>query len=245
MRPWVSRVWVIQEVALPSKSPIILARGAWSYLDSLHNLVAIIDIYHKRSLDHILGWVTMIQLGFLCLTRKVYQGCENNQGPLKFDLSNPAARLNSLLGFTQGHCRATLPHDNIYGLLGLVGIEALPPLLMPDYNRPYPQVCQEYARFVIENTRDLSLLLRPSREIGEVPSWVPDFRQHNTYWRAKNTEKNLSPIVFSDDGNRMTILGFRLGSCVDVFAPQSEVDFDTDYNTDSNLLLAIQLFDSS
>jgi hypothetical protein len=47
MRPWVSRLWVVQEVVLSSKSPIILAGRAWSYLDSLYKLVTIISVSKK------------------------------------------------------------------------------------------------------------------------------------------------------------------------------------------------------
>jgi hypothetical protein len=204
MRPWVSRVWVVQEVALASKSPIILAGTAWSYLDSLDTLTAIIMAYPRRSLKGMPDSTAVLQLSLLPLTRRSYQGFEDNEGTFDIDSSSSAARLNEILGFTLGNYRATLPHDYIYGLLGLVGIQTLPSVLTPDYNKPYPQVCREYARFIFENTRDLTILLRSHSEISGVPTWVPGFR--SDYRPQKGIDTNLSPVSFSDDGNRMTIL---------------------------------------
>jgi hypothetical protein len=110
-----------------------------------------------RSLNHISRWETEAHLGLLSLMRKDYQRNKHNQGTFDVDSSSPASRLNRILGLTQGHYKATLPHDYIYGLLGLVGTEALSSVLAPDYNRPYSQVCQEYPSFVFENTGNLSL----------------------------------------------------------------------------------------
>jgi len=221
-RPWVSRLWVIQEVVLASKSPIILACQASSF-DSLQELVIIIATYPKRIPNHISKWERIFQLGLLSLMKIDYQRDEDNQGIFDLNSSNSAARLNKILGFTKGH-HATLPHDYIYGLLGLARREAPPPLLTPDYNRPYPQVCQEYARFIFENTGDLSVLLHSNSEISGVRSWVPDVRP-NIYWAPEYTEKNLSPLSFSDGGNRMTLLALELGSCLHVWVPRQKWSF--------------------
>jgi hypothetical protein len=174
-RPWVSRLWVVQEVVLASKSLIILAGRAWLYLDSLYKLATIMVGHPTRSLNHISRWETVAHLGLLFLIRKYYQRNKHNQGTFDVDSSSPAYRLNRILGLTQGHYKATLSHDYIYELLGLVGTEALPSVLTPNYNRPYSQVCQEYTRFVFESTGNLSLLLRLSSKTSGVPSWVTGF----------------------------------------------------------------------
>jgi hypothetical protein len=176
----------------------------------------------QRYLHYLEGFEKVIQFGYLSLMRITQHEIEGNRGAFEVDLSSSAARLNEILGFTQGNYGAALPHDHIYGLLGLVGIEMLPSALKPDYNKPYAQVCQDYARFIFESTGDLSLLVRLDSKISGVPSWVPDFRSDNSLWGPKGTEKNLSPLSFSDDGNRMTMPALELGSCIHVWVPRQK-----------------------
>ena len=77
-----------------------------------------------------------------------------------------------------GGKRATVPHDYIYGLLGIVDTWTLPPHLVPDYTLPYACVFAEHARFIISRTGDLRLLMDRTAypdPLDGVPSWVPNF----------------------------------------------------------------------
>jgi hypothetical protein len=170
LRQWFSRIWVIPEIGLASKPPIILAGGAWAYIESLFNLYLVMVDYPKRSLiNHLTGSSRIRFFHLLSSMRKDYQGGKYNQGVPEISSSSLAdnftlgTRLDRALGSTRGHFEATIPHDYIYGLLGLVGTDLLPHPLTPDYRKTYVQVCQEYAKFIIEHTGRLSILLRRER----------------------------------------------------------------------------------
>jgi hypothetical protein len=229
-RSWFSRIWVIQEVGLAARPPIILAGGAWSYMESLSKLANIILKYRTKGLDSIPGWKNITQIIFLSSIRRDCQEERNSQQASDVDLSSLGARLDRTLGSTHGYFEATLPHDYIYGLLGLVGSGALPLLLTADYEKPYPQVYQEYARFIVQNTGNLSIILRTDSDIDGFPSWVPDFRSHNSVWREP--EESLYPISFSNAGNAMTLLGLELGLCTHIYTPPfpGELDLDTHFS---------------
>jgi hypothetical protein len=225
-RKWWSRVWVIQEVCLASKTPIILAGGAWSYMKSLLKLVDIIRTRPERRIFATHSWDFLANPNWL---QRIKEDCEKdntNQEASDVELSSLGARLEKTIGLSGGFFKATLPHDRIYGLLGLVGLETLPYPLTPDYGRPFPQVYQEYARFIIENTGSLSIILREENGMHEVPSWVPDFRSPGAIWRESRPLSHS--ISFSGNGNRMTVLGVELGICAHIFNPSSREAFHTD-----------------
>ena len=102
----------------------------------------------------------------------------------------------------------TEPHDRIYGLLGMTNTKNIPSKLLPNYKLPFAQVYQEYARYAIENSGDLSILDCTSNELKNVPSWVPDLR-FSVVRRLKSSTTAVP--AFSPDGRIMTVEGVRLG----------------------------------
>jgi hypothetical protein len=176
-RPWFSRIWVIQEAALAVRDPILLAGGAWCYLFSFFKLFTFLTT--NLEWDTANYWPKMLeQLTWLNSIRYKYQ---KERGVSTLDLSRIGTRLDNVLGSTHGHFEATIPHDHVYGVLGLIFSGEIPTSLQPDYNIPYGQVFQEYARCIMENTGNLSILIREESGLHGVPSWVPDFRMENSF----------------------------------------------------------------
>ncbi|KAI1076463.1 heterokaryon incompatibility protein-domain-containing protein [Whalleya microplaca] len=91
----------------------------------------------------------------------------------------PRTAAEMLLGSLSlsSNTQSTLPHDRIYGILGLVrkfiqitGCENLPSELDPDYGRPFGSVCHKYAMYLFQETRDTSILETYDRSLTGVPS---------------------------------------------------------------------------
>ena len=97
--------------------------------------------------------------------------CEQLSNP-EFQAESTAHQLINLL--TQvGKKKATVRHDYIYGLLGMLDAPVLSPHLVPDYSLPYASVFADYTRFLVEQVGDLRLLLGRTnylKQLKGVPS---------------------------------------------------------------------------
>ena len=129
----------------------------------------------------------------------------------------------------------------IYGVLGLSQPPNLPSHLAPDYRQSFPEVYHIYARFLIEYTKDLTLLCaKRSSPIATLPTWVPDFRNLKRVAKIPHTVAKAS---FSADQREMTLEGVMYGRCVSVTAPlsnRSNIDDESLYRLyetfDKNIL---------
>ncbi|KAE9379904.1 HET-domain-containing protein [Stipitochalara longipes BDJ] len=219
-RSWFSRVWVIQEVALAVKWPVILAGGAWTHMNALFILARIVNDCRSGFVGCgriARKWGTIAPL--FCLVGIRLE--KNDDEASNMDASALGSRLDKILAFSHGYFKATLPHDYIYGLLGLVSSGELPDPLQPDYNKPLGQVCQEYTRLIIENTGNLSSAFRFRTSLEGFPSWVPDFgAKCTTVWQKPSINVSSS-ISFSHSGDQITLLGLEYGTCLHVYTPPS------------------------
>jgi hypothetical protein len=89
------------------------------------------------------------------------------------------------------HQVCTSPHDYIYSVLGLIDRSSLPEYLAPNYHIPYQQVFEQYSKFLITTTGDLSLLNSDRSKLESVPTCVPDF-QHLYYSQPPKTRGIIS-----------------------------------------------------
>ena len=135
----------------------------------------------------------------------------NDTGYVRF-----ADDLRVYLGLSAGR-EATIPHDRIYGLLGLVDTTCLPPWLNPNYNADFRTVYKDYSSFIMEATGYLDMLncrLDPACFPG-FPSWVPDFKT-GPKWRdggvACRVPAARGQVSFSEDGNVLNAQGHILDS---------------------------------
>lgn len=110
---------------------------------------------------------------------------------------------------------STVPHDYIYGVLGLIGLAKLPAMLMPDYHRPYEEVCSDYTKFLIDGTGSLGLLGGDGAgRLDGQPTWVTDFRF--VPWNTDQAEL-LHTGYFLSDGRTLEVewtLAHRLQLCL-------------------------------
>jgi hypothetical protein len=150
---WVSRVWVIQEVAL-ARRLVMITGGVSCHMDA--NLLSRI---RGRARAHGL----------------------QVPGPLAWDplVSAPTRDLLTMLDISR-NCLSTDPRDKVYGLLGLVG-ERLQSLITIDYSQSVAEVLTRTAAAIIITRRDFEILTHASSSLGSshaekgLPTWVPNW----------------------------------------------------------------------
>ncbi|KAJ1323394.1 HET domain-containing protein [Microdochium nivale] len=230
--PWFTRLWIIQEY-VAAQNGVVLALGPHIFDEfAFHYLFSLItyrstwfqrptslgcalamsqiedqfrDLGRKRSAKN--GKVARVHRNGLKLEFRIAEITEHDRG------NSPAAFARRLADVLHeagaAPFRSTLEHDMIYGVFGIAGPlpDPVPPDLAIDYSVPWILVCQRYARFIAEQTGDISFLtrIRPVQNIhyhraqlrdtrnhlldddGDdqgfgskgVPSWVPDFASHS------------------------------------------------------------------
>jgi hypothetical protein len=190
---WFSRIWVVQEVVLSPRDPIIL-HGNVTYQ------------WHR------LGWVAawMRRNGYIRLA-EIAEGFRNVDTIRNLQRAGSRWPLAALMSITQIKFHATDQRDKIYGLLGLAaesqGRSKLPDPLRPDYGSDVTEVYRRIAQFLLEQNHSLAILTRAcgaSNDISRkqrqhnlnLPSWVPDWSDFRVFNRGLRT--SFSWIDYSD-----------------------------------------------
>lgn len=161
---WVSRTWVIQEVALARKL-LMVTGDASCAMDA--NLMSRIRGRAK---------IARLQV----------------PGPLAWDplASAPTRDLLTLLLLSR-HCDSTDPRDKVYSLLGLVS-ERLQNLITIDYSQSVEEVLTRTAAAIIICREEFEILAYASLSLGArhrdkgLPTWVPD-------WIEPHSDMTLRP----------------------------------------------------
>jgi hypothetical protein len=171
-RPWMFRVWVVQEVVAASE--LVFLCGGWELPGNIvFDLVAASVI-----------WPQLCPFGDT-LTRS--QRSEAGGLWLLFRLmiarDTYLAGRTELLGrlyLTYG-CKATDPRDQVFALLGLAQ-DAAQPLLRPNYCEDWRATYLRYSEYFFGKESGLRALYLSSadtastyKQSGELPSWVADF----------------------------------------------------------------------
>ena len=173
-RPWFSRVWVVQEVALAKEAVVQLGnrtapwewfiRAARVYRDHMSCCATIITPFNdSEGVDEFLALKNCLA-GILALDGEALRSIS----------------LHSALRLFYDR-QATDPRDKVYGLLGLLDHGSR--LVSADYAILAEDVYEEAAFKVIESSGDLSILTDIDEYVGDVPaaSWAPDWTTNAAY----------------------------------------------------------------
>ena len=171
-RPWMLRVWVVQEVIAANE--LIFLCGGWELPGSI--------VY-----DSVVASMLWVQL---CPFGDMFSGSPGSEGEgllQLFRLMN--ARSVKLAGRTElldlfyltSGCKATDPRDQVFAVLGMAQ-EASQPSLRPNYCEDWRETYLRYTEYFIREGSGLRALYLSSadsasanKQSGEIPSWVPDF----------------------------------------------------------------------
>ncbi|KIN07745.1 hypothetical protein OIDMADRAFT_174671 [Oidiodendron maius Zn] len=157
-RPWWSRVWIVQEVALAKRITVMCGSATFDW-EKFRSLVDISFKQPDMELDVRKSMYTPLML------------CE-------FREFLPRPLLCVIQAFQRQE--ATDPRDKIYGFLGIVPeMERI--LIIPDYNLSVKEVYVHFTRSIIQGASNLNVLsiVNVNEPSEDFPSWLCDFRQTN------------------------------------------------------------------
>ncbi|MCJ1311251.1 hypothetical protein MMC25_004922 [Agyrium rufum] len=171
-KPWFNRIWVVQEVSLSQRIPIILSG--------------------KRELSYKLLWDLKFHLGLptaygndvhkalgldceTCSEMKNFPAKWNRQAS-HFLKSDEELFKSFLLSTSKRDCTET--RDRIFALLGLLSPQfAL--THFPDYNEPTAKIYQRAMMLLLASGNLYWLLYAKNQKVSHLPSWCIDF---STKW---------------------------------------------------------------
>ena len=179
LSPWISRTWIIQEIALAKKATLGIGRyindweifeGSFNFLQE-HGSLDMIAIDHGECIE---GMFNLLRL------RDIRQ--------IAGSLDNPS--LMKILRATRNF-KVTDPRDKVVAVLGL--LRDLPTRLksLSDRSLNTAQVYHRTALYFLDTQYLPDVFahagLQRQIKLPELPSWVPD-------WYAENTELNERPL---------------------------------------------------
>lgn len=173
-RPWFSRVWIVQEVAL-AKSALIHCGNdtlSWAVMGKVAGMM------HPLGFPELAGgreWSIVSAINSVTVSEFRDSAPREIEGG--FD---PVADFRALV-FCTCHASATDPRDRIYALLGLQErLTGMMPPVMVDYNMPVKDLYRDMTRFILGG-RYTHLKSLPRNKFSRknhtdhLPSWVHDF----------------------------------------------------------------------
>jgi Heterokaryon incompatibility protein (HET) len=212
---WFSRIWVMQEVILSKRSPIVLFMhgSAIIQLESLISTEKFFDFIQNiespnEELAEVLSDNRRVSFfastarinGSITLRQQFQQS--SHQGPIL------AEQLENALRMTSGRL-ATVDQDYIYGILSLC-ISDLPVALQPDYSIPFVDVSYQYFKYIVDNSKSLILMESYGPPIVGMPSWLPDLRRRNEFLSNDPDLPAKGEVIITDQF--LTVFGTKLGT---------------------------------
>ncbi|OCL01420.1 HET-domain-containing protein [Glonium stellatum] len=185
-RPYFSRVWVIQEVALAALDPTVICgsyRMPWQQLAYAVNLFWFSEIEFSRHAD---------SCAFHIITITTYR--ELKEGIGKKEWFSLAHWLSDIKTFC-----CTDPRDRVYGLYGLAtdDLDTTGKIAFkPDYHLSIEELYRNTAATIISQGRALSPLSHAyHKTLTALPSWVPD-------WTTGDTDLTPLALDYGSDNYR-------------------------------------------
>jgi hypothetical protein len=223
-RPWFSRIWVLQEFKRGRNPVILCGKKSFSW-DKIGE--AICGLWttsgYRFDAKHVKLYGEVGKVISMASTRL--------EMPLDANIEpqEAAQHFQRMLRFF-GSSQATVPHDKIYGLLGLSDAFAFansnPPSI--DYSREVTNVYKEWAIFLIsiQSKLDLVCVVAPLKTSdSKLPSWTPDWRRsrYNVFeslitfktafaYEGRKTEAYDPTPSFSKDGRTLSVKGYALST---------------------------------
>jgi hypothetical protein len=173
-RPWWSRVWIIQEVALAKQVTVFCGDAIldWAILDI--GMTACLD---RPWMEDFLSIAAMRHATSLFEARRAALFGHGGAISLQDSLFNLLDRFRWSM--------ATNPRDKVYGLLGLANVGPEPLVTDVNYSSTVESCCRTATLDIIKSTGTLDVLQLCRKPPGlqeqfeqsmlKLPSWIPDF----------------------------------------------------------------------
>jgi hypothetical protein len=234
LRPYWTRTWITQEVAVPPREPYIGCGHMWDGWQTWRLGLSQVDHYsrlqntlYEASLS--LQWQDLVLRASLV---HMFFDLDAVRSSVQADLpTEQKTNIHEILWNTT--VKETLdPRDHILAILGLIKAqEGMNPLdfVIPDYSKTVRQVYCEMTKFAMISDQNAEILFfRNHLRNPDLPSWTPDFStprdrrlppnigHYKRQWRnptdatPRNTVKALIPRV-SDDLEALHVYGRAIG----------------------------------
>ncbi|KAF4436095.1 het-6-heterokaryon incompatibility [Fusarium acutatum] len=223
-RPWFRRIWILQEAVLAKKQPILLC-GAYELGYETFFKIWVLMLNPSEDGQLLYSFMAENPVRFKAIElvyKKILKARsektpEQEKGSMNQE-KQCALDIVKLLNETT-ELEATVAHDRLYALIGLLACDPLPSALQPDYTQSFEGLCYKFTMFILQQTQDIRVLnLGTAGNLLSVPSWTPDLRNS---WTARS---NLTPspgkcFDVSEDGKILSMPAIILGHCVSVCKP--------------------------
>ncbi|KAH7398122.1 heterokaryon incompatibility protein-domain-containing protein [Cadophora sp. MPI-SDFR-AT-0126] len=211
-RPYWTRLWVIQEIAL-SHGELALQCGnqvlAWkTFVDALFLLTSDFELLASRHVQDVY-LSTGVSLS------------DANRSSIMISKVTKALRLAVLhdedaptnTGFFLANLLSMIreaeqkdPRDKVYGVLSLLN-DSISKEIVPDYNSSIPQIYTDFAKALIKYTGSVDIVCHATSDAAKIlhlPSWVPDLT-------AKPSRAEMSSETRFHAGGQLdaTVCSFR------------------------------------
>jgi hypothetical protein len=220
-RSWFQRLWVVQEISVPKdvQSIRILCGDSAIFWLELTSVVFWVE-FILRDEAQLLGPLRELVIApshRRALARAIQTVLIRNEYQKSGSVVERSAKLNLLhLIKNTRYLHASNPRDRIYALLGFVENKHHLAALHPDYSKSTNQLYSQFFKYVVESSRNLSILAFASfrtNECGELPSWAPDLTYHMGTYDCPLDEYNSAGFSASLDRK----VAYQFSSALDLF----------------------------
>ena len=219
---WFRRGWVVQEYALSQQKPCGLLGNALFSFQSLNAVGSVLsELLLERQDDLLKDWTDTLGLNPEILNQFAFGPTCIRELIASREFQDKSLA-NQLLSIIMNQCPklTAVPHDKIYGLLGMLNLAELPAQLTPNYRLSYGQVCRDYTKFIIDETKDLRILMFIGDALDGQPSWVNGFYL-DTPWHIEPAVRHTG--FFSLDGQSLVVKGVRYGKILSFFSGDKDM----------------------
>lgn len=238
-RLWFQRAWTIQEVAAAKQAVLICGKATMDWNKFNHTLLTLVTFPRLIDINTSVQthWFYRAYIG----TRGEIFQLLNNKIPERSTLlvdsdwdslaSNVGKEMVATLLYLAKCKDATDPNDKVFAVYGcLTYLDVILP--SPDYSNSTEQIYRDATVAAIIHDKSLMVINLVSGILGIVeqrlalPSWVPDFSINCKTWIPKPSFKaagaSEAAFGFSDDRNRLSVLGKSIGVVKDIVYFQGE-----------------------
>ncbi|KAI1358883.1 heterokaryon incompatibility protein-domain-containing protein [Xylaria arbuscula] len=195
-RPWFTRCWVLQEVALASEVVILCGSSSIGWDKFFSGFYLIVTLNDGA----------MMVRGSTEFSKSNLTLLSTSRNQLKPDEDTSQGQPVELLWllWQVRHLEVTDPRDKVYSHLGMIDPElARSTALRPDYTLPVEECYRRAAIAVLSHSKNLDLLITDHNIESSLnlPSWVPDW----------GCQKSQAPLLFcrEDDREDLTRPGYN------------------------------------
>lgn len=215
--PWFERIWVLQEVVLATGSILVCCGRSTAHI----GVLIYAAFYIRKMIDTTTSLLFRVQV---MRVLSFHDRMVAFKKPGFYQRPLPE-RLLIALCQTGGFLKATVDHDQLYGLLGIVlkADEEADSALIPNYKKTRQNFLGDLARYLIEATGTAAVLQAWDKDSRESPCWLPTWKAttQTPYLPLERTKK-YTQVRLSNIQNHLHVNASAFGKLMMVHTLSAE-----------------------